>query len=68
MNVKIPSGYKYSTMEKWCIEHISPRQYYLHNRIGGDGWDIAYSEQERCWKGTIDNEQMAFMYTLKFGT
>ena len=26
--------------EAWCLKHIGPRLYYLHNSIGGEGWRI----------------------------
>ncbi len=26
--------------EKWCLKNISPRLYYFHNKIGGQGWHI----------------------------
>lgn len=31
---------KTSTAEAWCLKHIGPRLYYLHNKIGGEGWRI----------------------------
>lgn len=31
---------KTSTAEAWCLKHIGPRRYYLHNKIGGEGWRI----------------------------
>jgi hypothetical protein len=29
-----------SPAEAWCLKHIGPRLYYLHNKIGGEGWRI----------------------------
>jgi hypothetical protein len=26
--------------EAWCMKHIGPRLYYIHDRIGGEGWRI----------------------------
>ena len=26
----------------YCSHSISPQQYYLHNAIGGEGWDIRH--------------------------
>jgi hypothetical protein len=34
---KVPSINK---AEAWCMKHIGPRLYYIHDRIGGEGWHI----------------------------
>jgi hypothetical protein len=34
---KVPSIGK---AEAWCIKHVGPRLYYIHDRMGGDGWRI----------------------------
>ena len=34
---------KYNTVIECCEKYISPRQYWLHNRVGGDGWEVAPS-------------------------
>jgi hypothetical protein len=34
---KVPSIGK---AEAWCMKHIGPRLYYIHDRMGGDGWRI----------------------------
>ena len=34
---KVPSSEK---AEAWCLKHIGPRLYYIHDRIGGEGWRI----------------------------
>lgn len=26
--------------EAYCLKHIGPRMFYLHNKIGGSGWII----------------------------
>lgn len=26
--------------EAWCMKHLGPRLYYIHDRIGGEGWRI----------------------------
>ena len=26
--------------EAWCTKHVGPRLYYIHNRMGGEGWQI----------------------------
>ena len=34
---KVPSIGK---AEAWFIKHVGPRLYYIHDRMGGDGWRI----------------------------
>jgi hypothetical protein len=34
---KVPSINK---AETWCMKHIGPRLYYIHDRMGGEGWRI----------------------------
>jgi hypothetical protein len=34
---KVPSVGK---AEAWCMKHVGPRLYYLHDRMGGEGWRI----------------------------
>jgi hypothetical protein len=29
-----------SKAEAWCMKHVGPRLYYIHDRIGGEGWRI----------------------------
>jgi hypothetical protein len=26
--------------EAWCMKHVGPRLYYIHDRMGGEGWRI----------------------------
>ena len=34
---------KYNTVIECCEEYISPREYWLHNRVGGTGWEVSHS-------------------------
>ena len=34
---KVPSVGK---AEAWCMKHVGPRLYYIHDRMGGHGWRI----------------------------
>ena len=29
-----------SKAEAWCMKHVGPRLYYIHDRMGGEGWRI----------------------------
>jgi hypothetical protein len=33
---------KYNTVIECCEKYISPRKYWLHNRVGGNGWEVSY--------------------------
>lgn len=37
MSLKIKN---YKIAEAYCLKHIGPRMFYLHNKIGGSGWII----------------------------
>jgi hypothetical protein len=54
-----------------CEQHVGPRLFYLHNRIGGKGWDVR-SMQTRDngrWvqgcKATFADPRMATYLLLK---
>ena len=39
VSVKIQPN-KVRFVEAWCMQHVSPRMYYIHSGIGGTGWSI----------------------------
>jgi hypothetical protein len=41
IEIELPG--KYNTIIECCEQNISPRQYWLHNRVGGNGWEVAHS-------------------------
>jgi hypothetical protein len=51
--------------EDWCMRFIGPRMYYLHNRIGGQGWTI--KKQQSSPTVTIEDDKQALIAMLKFG-
>jgi len=60
---------KYNTVIECCEKYISPRKYYLHNRVGGDGWEISPSLDLTDGfhaKVKIDDDKMATFLMLKF--
>jgi hypothetical protein len=38
VEIEINRGFQRVAEE--CEKHIAPRKFYLHNRIGGNGWDV----------------------------
>jgi hypothetical protein len=61
---------------EYCHANISPRRYYLHDRIGGRGWAIykVSVEDKANWKRQhseyrleVDNDYQALIIRLKWG-
>ena len=56
-----------------CQLHIGPRKYYLHNKIGGDDWEVIPHHQffgngnnrEFCTQVKIKDPKMATFLKLK---
>ena len=59
---------KYNTIIECCEQNISPRQYWLHNRVGGHGWEVSHSLDSTNGfraKLKVDDELMATFIKLK---
>ena len=56
---------KPAEVEAWCLQFIGPRMYYLHNKIGGQGWTIR--RQLPLSKVAIEDDKHALMAMIKFG-
>ena len=39
VEVEINCGYEWAA--KQCEKHVGPRKFVLHNRIGGEGWEVS---------------------------
>ena len=50
--------------EAWCLKHIGPRVYYLHNSIGGRGWRIMTKNREIFVCIEDDKKALMAMLTL----
>lgn len=57
---------KLNEVRQWCEQHISPREYWLHNQIGGLGWKI--SNLDSIWETNleVDDQQLQTYIVLKF--
>jgi hypothetical protein len=57
---------KYNTVIECCEQYISPRQYWLHNRVGGNGWEVTHSSSGG-FRATlkVDNDLTATFIMLK---
>ena len=59
---------KYNTVIECCEKYISPRKYYLHNKVGGNGWEVSPSSDSSDGfraKLKVDDDQMATFIMLK---
>ena len=59
---------KYNTLIECCEQYISPRKYYLHNKVGGSGWEVSASldlSNGFRAKLKVDNARMATFIMLK---
>jgi hypothetical protein len=59
---------KYNTVIECCEQYISPRKYYLHNKVGGNGWEVSASldlSNGFRAKLKVDDELMATFIMLK---
>jgi hypothetical protein len=49
-----------------CEKYIGPRKFYLHNRIGGEGWDLRVGSRYRRFTiARFDDPKMATFIQLK---
>lgn len=58
---------KSNTAEAWCLKHIGPRLYYIHNKIGGEGWRIMASRNSSDILLCIEDDKKALMAMLTLG-
>jgi hypothetical protein len=52
-------------VEEWCLKNIGPRMYYLHNRMGGQGWTI--HKPAGSASVVIEDDNRALMAMIIFG-
>lgn len=64
IEVELDRGFQWVANQ--CEKHVGPRKFYLHNRIGGHGWDVrpAYSDRGRSIV-RFDDPKMATYIMLK---
>ena len=56
-----------TSAEAWCLKHIGPRLYYLHNKIGGEGWRIIRDYKDSGVLLCIEDDKKALMAMLALG-
>ena len=53
-----------SLAEAWCLKHVGPRLYYLHDKIGGQGWRIVRAYKSPDVLVCIEDDKKALMAML----
>lgn len=38
--VEVELNCRFDDLAELCEKYIGPRKFYIHNRIGGEGWDV----------------------------
>jgi hypothetical protein len=64
--VDIPiSRHNIHTVHQWCEKHISPRSYWMHNKIGGPGWILhSMPRNEQDWRVAFNDDHDAIVFKL----
>jgi hypothetical protein len=50
--------------EAWCMKHVGPRLYYIHDRIGGEGWRIMRNRNTSEMLLCLEDDKKATMAML----
>jgi hypothetical protein len=50
-------------VEAYCVKNIGPRLFYIHNRVGGEGWII--KKQDLGYTLTIHDDKKALFAILQ---
>ena len=58
---KVPSIGK---AEAWCIKYVGPRLYYIHDKIGGEGWSIIPGHKNSETLLCLEDNKKAIMAML----
>ena len=58
--------------EQWLMKNVGPRMFYLHNSIGGQGWEAKNQWDpgmvSKKWYLTLEDEKLATFFILKFSS
>lgn len=64
--VEVEFNRGFQAVAKACEKYIGPSKFYLHNRIGGPGWDVRPAFRDRSKTlARFDDPKMATFITLK---
>lgn len=64
IELELARGFQWVAIQ--CEKHVGPRKFYLHNRIGGEGWDVRPVNSDRGRSIVrLDDPKMATYILLK---
>jgi len=65
--VEVEISCEFTDLAKLCEQHVGPRKFWIHNRIGGEGWDVrpGYYRNGRLTIARFDDPKMATYMMLK---
>lgn len=63
MAITVKAGPPHENKLRWLRKNIGKLDYYLHNRIGGDGWEFK-STRSGQWELTFSDEAHASWWIL----
>lgn len=56
--------------QQWLAKNVGPRLFYIHNKIGGQGWVAKYDWSSgmvhKQWELTLEDERYASFFLIKF--
>jgi hypothetical protein len=44
-----------SIVEAWCMKHVGPRSFWIHNKRGGQGWMIIKGFDSISWDFVLED-------------
>ena len=63
--IEIKIDYDFQHVAKHCVRYLGPLKFYLHNRIGGEGWEVRPNPNTKYGFSTIaqfdDPKSVTFM-------
>ena len=48
----------------WCEKNISPRQFWLHSNVGGEGWSITFDSKRTILHVPVDFDDRVLTFAL----
>lgn len=48
----------------WCEANVSPRTYWIHNKIGGAGWQFYKKSRHEQWYLMFEDDETATVFKL----
>jgi hypothetical protein len=65
--IEVEVNCRFTDVAELCEKHVGPRKFYLHNLIGGEGWDVRPGVSGGIYQtfARFDDHKMASFIMLK---